>query len=163
MLRRLRKRGQAVETAPVVPELVLGASGLGSSSPGLGNLAQGCLGILAVECGHSSSGEIFQVARGLGDAQAWHDPPGQQSSADGIGPLPRIDIRCGEARNLATPKSRTLTRSPDEVSLSVTSIRFSGFRSRCTTPLEWAAASAEAIWRAMRSACGTSIRCGGGR
>src|SRR5271157_3099971 len=95
MLGRLGKRGQAVEAATVVPELALGASNLGSSGPGLGNLAQGCFGILAVEYGHSRSGEIFQVARGLGDAQAWHDPPGHQSPADGIGPLPRIDIRCG--------------------------------------------------------------------
>src|SRR5271157_229423 len=82
MLRRLGKRGQAVEAATVVPELAQGAASLGSSDPALGNLAQGCFGILAVEYGHSRSGEIFQVARGLGDAQAWHDPPGHQSPAD---------------------------------------------------------------------------------
>ena len=95
MLRRLGKCGQAVEAATVVPELALGASSLGSSGPGMGNLAQYCFGILAVECGHSRSGEIFQVARGFGDAQAWHDPPGHQGPADGAGPLPRIDVGCG--------------------------------------------------------------------
>src|SRR5271157_3785626 len=95
MLRRLGKCSQAVEAATVVPELALGASSPGSTGPGLGNLAQGCFGILAVECGHSPSGEIFQVARGLGDAQAWHDPSGHQGPADGVGPLPRIDVRCG--------------------------------------------------------------------
>src|SRR5271157_2173620 len=87
MLRGLGKCGQAVEAATVVPELALGASNLGSSGPGLGNLAQGCFGILAVEYGQSRSGQIFQVARGLGDAQAWHDPPGHQSPAYGIGPF----------------------------------------------------------------------------
>ncbi len=57
---------------------------------------------------------------------------------------------------LEMPKSTTLTTSPPSTALLMK--MFCGLRSRCTTPLPWAAVSADAVCSSSRSTSGSSRR-----
>ena len=65
-------------------------------------------------------------------------------------PMVRVGERLGSPPGVgpgwlmaASPKSSTLTRPVGVI------MTLPGFKSRCTTPLSWAASRASAIWRAM--------------
>ena len=60
----------------------------------------------------------------------------------------------GRSSSLEMPKSITLARGCAGSPVRKT---FSGFMSRWTTPLSWAAASALQIWRTTRTAAPTGI------